>query len=607
MSSFILKPVFLFSLAVFFVYTALISLLPDLRSCDLSTRKNGRVTAAELGFLALICLCYGFVAFRDLGNRTSPVSFTEYTVGQSSVIELSGEDDPVEVMLFSGLNVGSFAIQLSEDGETYYPAADFTQDYTSIFKWKSVPLDFGALSAPPRYARIICTGGSPQLGEAAFRNLDGEIIAPLCESPITDEQELVPAAYDFMNSSYFDEVYHARTAAEHIAGMWPYEITHPPLGKLIIAIGIKLFGLTPFGWRFSGTLFGVLMLPALYFFARELFDRRIAACCTVIFAFDFMHFVQTRIATIDTYPVFFTILMYAFMYAFVTRDGSEDERGSRLCLALAGVSFGLGAASKWTAIYAGAGLGVIWLVHWLIRLSESRKDAREKLKVRICFLENCLFCILFFVCIPVLIYYLSYYRYGVASGLHGIGMFFKKEYLDIVLNNQDYMFSYHSKLVAKHPYSSHWYQWMFDIRPILYYLESREGGLKQSISAFVNPALCWGGMISILILTIVAVARRDRKAAYIVAGYLAQLLPWVFITRLTFEYHYFPCVIFLTLALGYIFELILRSERHWRIAVYGFSAFCVMLFVLFYPVLSGRPIRPELSDRLLTWLPSWPF
>ena len=62
---------------------------------------------------------------------------------------------------------------------------------------------------------------------------------------------------------------------------------------------------------FMGTLFGVLMLPILYDFIKRLSgSTRISICGTVIFAFDFMHFVQTRIATIDTYSVFFILLMY---------------------------------------------------------------------------------------------------------------------------------------------------------------------------------------------------------------------------------------------------------------------------------------------------------
>ena len=37
---------------------------------------------------------------------------------------------------------------------------------------------------------------------------------------------------------------------------------------------------------------------------------------TFLFAFDFMHFTQSRIATIDTYAVIFTMLIYYFMYRY---------------------------------------------------------------------------------------------------------------------------------------------------------------------------------------------------------------------------------------------------------------------------------------------------
>lgn len=56
-----------------------------------------------------------------------------------------------------------------------------------------------------------------------------------------------------MNSSYFDEIYHVRTAIEHQKDIWPYEVSHPPLGKLIIGIGISLFGVTP---RSAGVSWG---------------------------------------------------------------------------------------------------------------------------------------------------------------------------------------------------------------------------------------------------------------------------------------------------------------------------------------------------------------
>lgn len=40
----------------------------------------------------------------------------------------------------------------------------------------------------------------------------------------------------------------------------------------------------------------------------------------VLFAADFMHFAQTRIATIDVYITFFIILMYYFMYDYTQKE-----------------------------------------------------------------------------------------------------------------------------------------------------------------------------------------------------------------------------------------------------------------------------------------------
>ena len=108
--------------------------------------------------------------------------------------------------------------------------------------------------------------------------------------------------------------------------------------------------MTPFGWRFVGTLFGVLMVPLIYIFIKNLFGKRITAVLgTLLFTFDFMHYVQTRIATIDTYGVFFTILMYYFMYRFISNDFRDRPLKQLVPLALSGISFGLGIASKWTA------------------------------------------------------------------------------------------------------------------------------------------------------------------------------------------------------------------------------------------------------------------
>lgn len=560
---------------------------PPPAHADLRKNPRGSFTRRDALALGVIVILYSAVAFYNLGDTKAPQSFHHFKSGESVVLDLGDEMQVDEMLFYSGLNTGSYKLEYSPDGQNFSAVGEFKQSYTALFKWEKPELYDGA-EATARYIRI-SADSDMYLGELAVRS-GGRDIKYSCEaSELCDEQDIVPAYQTYLNSTYFDEIYHARTAFEHIEGVYPYEISHPPLGKLIIAAGIKLFGMTPFGWRFSGTLFGSLMLPVLYIFLKRMFGGvAVPACGTAIFAFDFMHFTQTRIATIDTYAVFFILLMYLFMYLYVS--------GGRLrYLALSGIFFGIGAACKWTCLYAGAGLAVIWLIYWVrnFRLSA--------------FIKNCLFCLAFFVIIPSAIYYVSYYPYAQASGLHGIGAFFSREYADIVINNQEFMFSYHSGVHSEHPYSSRWYQWLIDERPILYYLQSYSDGTRSSFGAFLNPILCWSGLAAIFVCAYLALFRRDKTSAFIVIGYLAQLLPWVFITRTTFEYHYFPASVFLVLAICRIFSLMQRGTMHWRFNVYGLAGLSCALFVLFYPALSGKAVDSALASALLKWLPSWPF
>ncbi len=52
---------------------------------------------------------------------------------------------------------------------------------------------------------------------------------------LIDEQDTLEGEPGWFTGTYFDEIYHARTAYEHLHGIAPYETTHPPLGKLIMA------------------------------------------------------------------------------------------------------------------------------------------------------------------------------------------------------------------------------------------------------------------------------------------------------------------------------------------------------------------------------------
>ena len=532
----------------------------------------------DIWVMLAITAVYALVAFCGLGDTVAPESFYSFE-GEDYTFTLT-LDEPTEIteiMYYTGLHTGNYALRWSSDGAYWSETVTFEQSYAKLFNWLYVDFE----PAEMKYIQIWAKNIPLEMGELAlFDGEDGLIDASKIGFPeaarlLFDEQQLVPEAPGYLNSAYFDEMYHARTAYEHIRNVKPYEVSHPPLGKIIIGIGIRLFGMTPFGWRFMGTLFGVLMLPILYVFLKNLFGRTlISACGTTLFAFDFMHFLQTRIATIDTYGVFFILAMYLFMYRYIAQDYEAPFRKTALPLFFSGLCFGLGAASKWVVIYGGAGLAILWLIRQILRGRYYIKSGRafEFFRYEV---DTVLFSILSFVIVPAIVYYLSYIPYGLAEGMTlGEGMLTSGEYLKIVVDNQKFMFSYHSKLVAEHPYESPWFSWLLSIRPILYYLEYLPDGTKSAFGAFGNPMVWWGGLIALIYVFMDFFKKRNGRALFIIIGYLSQLVPWMAVSRIVFIYHYFPSTIFLVLALCYSFNVMYERQKGYKGPLYTASALC---------------------------------
>ncbi len=560
--------------------------------------------------LSGLTLAYAAVAFFYLGDMQAPESFWKTQAkGDAAVVDFGRELTPEAVFYYPGLGTGSYTLEFSQDGSTWSDASKLEQTYTMLFKWTTTePLK---RMSPARYMRITADKAGLMLGELSlYENApDGGQVRVdstgfTCDSAagaaIIDEQSKVPLGQTFLNSTYFDEIYHARTAYEHIENVYPYEITHPPLGKLILSVGIRIFGMTPFGWRFMGTLIGVLMLPVFYILIKSLFSRTtVALCATLVFAFDFMHFSQTRIATIDVYSVFFILLMYLFMWRYVSSGLDAPFKKTVLPLFLSGLFFGIGVASKWTCVYSGLGLLALYVLYLVWR--GRRAALKDEGRAYAGFLIKTLLCsFVFFIVIPAAIYLACYIPYARASGEVTFA-----RVLDEMLRNQTYMFNYHSKLVDTHPYASSWYTWFFDIRPILYYLTNGET-TKTAFGAFGNPFVWWGGLAALGFTGWRFTKRRDLAGLFILIGYLSQLVPWMLVPRLTFIYHYFPSSVFLSMALAHVFNDILEHEPGHKRMVFGYAGAAVGAFALFYPVLAGVSV-PYWYSYLVKWLPSWPF
>ena len=574
--------------------------------------------------LLLITALYAATAFFRLGDTTAVQSFARFEEDTTAEFSFDELRRVSKVMFYTGICDGSYTLEYSTDGENW-EAVVLEQGYSHLLKWRiqeetgtdkegqesTRTLAFTAryfrLSAVPRHSQAHPEQNYMDLGELAFFDETGAMIPVNCEDgagkALFDEQDLVVDYPFWTNSTYFDEIYHPRTAQEHRLNIYPYEISHPPLGKLIIALGIEIFGLTPFGWRFMGTLFGVLMLPILYAFLKNMFGKTpVAVCGTTLFAVDFMHLTQTRIATIDTYGVFFILCMYWFMYRWLTLPADIPLRKSIPSLFLCGLSWAIGVACKWTVIYGGVGLALLWVIGMTLKYREWTPEGSPRYAPF--FWGTAALSVLFFIVLPLCVYVASYYPYAKADGDTSL-----QHLLKVVWDNQIYMFTYHEGVHTPHPYSSRWYQWIVDARPILYFREQDLfPGKKALFCAFDNPVVSWTGLLCVVLTAIETFRKKSAQALFILIGYFSQLFPWILISRITFAYHYFPSMLFLVFAIAYAMDGILeRNKSGARLAVYGLTGLAVGLYAAFYPVLIGLYVPRWYTWNILRWLPSWPL
>lgn len=359
---------------------------------------------------------YAVVAFTNLGDMQAPQTEWVSTMAGEEVVFDLGEEREFIFTYYGGICSTNFSLSFSSDGETWTEPVEATYDQGQIFRW--LWLNENGATNTARYVRLTvlpstASAGSAleplRLREVGFLDANGEpwpVVSVTSSLPdvstadagfgadgtwaedsgfvftgaegagdanatpadpglLIDEQDVVPAYPSYLNSTYFDEIYHPRTAYEQVhydEFDSAYEWTHPPLGKTLMMIGIELFGMTPFGWRFMGTLMGVIMLPVMYLLVKQLTKRTdLSFIAMFLMAVDSMHFTQTRLATIDSYAVLFIMVMYLFMFRYSQMRWRRDGFARSLIpLGLSGLFMGIAWATKWIGIYGSAGLVVIF-------------------------------------------------------------------------------------------------------------------------------------------------------------------------------------------------------------------------------------------------------
>lgn len=552
---------------------------------------NGR----DIVLMILLTLCYGILAFYRLGSTEAPQTYrvlSNASEEERQMIFRFGADtelDKIEIFLgveskpkisFSWYNFST------DEWEVF----DSKRSIESVFTWNTVPVD-----RTVRTMAMVLMDEKAYIHEIVFLDKNGNRVLPVNWSDyaeVFDEQDCYPDYVTYYEGTMFDEVYHARTAYEFVHKLPIYEITHPPLGKLLISVGIRIFGMTPFGWRIVCALFGTGMVPLMYLFIRKISGKRKTAFLgTVIFCTEFMHLTLSRIATLDILVAFSALGMFCMMYFSIA-----ELRKNGLCyrsagyLLLCGCFSACAVATKWTGFYALAGIAVLFLGYLIWEYGSWNKIIGNRTYLAKLFG----ICVVSFLVIPGCVYFLSYIPYMWSGN--------PDHFVKITIDNFKLMLSYHKKTVFEHPYSSEWYEWIWNKRPLLDALRTVEDNKISSVATFGNPVIWLGGAAAFLHNMYLWRCRKDKTAAYLCIAYLSMLIPWMFIYRTVFIYQYFICSNILVLLLVNSF-CHMKKQGEKRMLL--FTAVSGLLFVCFYPVLTGYPVTADYINLGLEWLRSW--
>ena len=527
--------------------------------------------------ILIIVLLYSFLSFYRLGSNISPNTFEKVNKNDKLLIELKEMDDVIKFKIFSGEQNSKYKLYLSKDN------IDF-EYYGEIEGRGALSWDFIKPKIKSKYVLLEFTENST-IGEVALYNNSKEKIAlnkitinSHQTDLLTDEQDTVPDKVSYMNTSYFDEVYFARTAYEYVENIPTYEWTHPPLGKLIQAIPIFVTKhLSPFNYRLMGNISGILMIIIMYLFGKELFKKRkYSIFASLLMFFDTFHFVQTRMGTVDSHLVLFMMISALGMIKYCNNK-------KMINLLISGIFFGLSVCVKWTGLYCGLGLAIIYFTYMI-------KNKEFNLK-------HILSGFSFFVVIP-LIFYIGLYLLFPNNNINYTNN------LKSIMKQQEQMYNYHSKLDAEHFFSSDWYTWPISYKPVWYHEAIVDTTSKETISGIGNIVIWWVGIVAMISL-IPKLLKKDKNSFYLLVLILSLWLPYVFIGRIMYMYHYFPVLPFMMLAITGLFKHI--DEKYkltYLIPIY--LIFVIAFFIIYYPVITGNVVSIDYLKKIELFK-SWYF
>jgi 4-amino-4-deoxy-L-arabinose transferase-like glycosyltransferase len=336
----------------------------------------------------------------------------------------------------------------------------------------------------------------------------------------------------------------------------------PPIGKFMIAVGIKAFGDNPRGWRIPSAVFGSLTLVGVFLWANLLLDSySLALTAAFLTLLNNFLFIFSRTAMMDIYMVSFLIWGLLAFTAATMLDHLSVARRRGLFLS-SGIMFGFACASKWNGIDTlGIAIAACVLLLWLSPRRANPEIARLAGHLRhvgVPWIATSL------LLVPIVAYAITFIPFLQPLSLR-----------EFVSTNA-YIWQYHRAQIGNVFLASPWYQWPLKFQPL------------RALSYLVgNWYVMWAGVAALLVC-----ARRFGRSApetLLIALYAGNLSQWALTPQhCLFYYYYFPAAILLGVAI----PLALRQmpERIWGVRL---SILCVLpavvVFAYCFPRMAHLP------------------
>ena len=370
----------------------------------------------------------------------------------------------------------------------------------------------------------------------------------------------------------FDEVYYVKAAKSYLEGEKDPNTFHPPIGKMMIALGMKITQSVgeEFSWRFASLILGTLMVSITYLLGIFLTGKTgVAVFSSLYLALDFLCIVQSRIAILDIFPAFFTLLGFLFLWLYLYQPSRKIA-----WFIFCAVSFGLSVASKWNG-----GFGAIGAILCFFFLPRERKKP---------VLESLLFAYL------VMMVYVFSFLPWIMKG-----------------DSPQTIFAYHSRMLHfryleefKHGYLSYFWQWATLLRPIWYYYKE-ENGKVMGILAIGSPLFWWAFLLSLPVMIYQGFKAGKPEIRFAMIAYLTQYLLWAIAIKGGFFYYILPAVPWMAVFMGILsYQFFSRGKLWQKVAVSVFVLGVIVVFVAYYPLLIALPISKAHYSRLII-LKSW--